>query len=353
MKRNSEDFKASSNRALRRRLVIAAGCCVSLGAHAVTVTFASQQVFATPPSPNGVATDDINGDGIPDIVTANYNQPSTGAAVLMNTTAPQASTASFIGWVAFATETGSKTIATADINADNKPDLVVADQTAGVVSVLLNTTSSGSNTATFATQQLNSIGPSGTEQPIHVTTADINGDNKPDLITANYALGSVSVFLNTTDAGAAIASFASPVAFTSGTGTSATGPRAVASADINGDGKPDLVDVNKNENTVSVLLNTTAVGAGTPTFATQQIFATGTSPVSVALADINGDGKPDMIVVNLTDNTVSVLLNTTSTGANVPTFAAQHTFATGLSPNFVATRDIDGIMMGLFIVQQS
>ena len=49
---------------------------------------------------------------------------------------------------------------------------------------------------------------------------------------------------------------------------------------------------------MSVLLNTTAPGAATPSFAAQQTFATGSAPVSVTAADVNGDGKPDLIVAN-------------------------------------------------------
>ena len=78
---------------------------------------------------------------------------------------------------------------------------------------------------------------------------------------------------------------------------------------------------------MSVLLNTTAPGATTPSFAAQQTFATGSDPYSVTTADLNGDGKPDLIVANCSSATVSVLLNTTPPGDDHPAFAAQQTFA--------------------------
>ncbi len=99
--------------------------------------------------------------------------------------------------------------------------------------------------------------------------------------------------------------------------TFATGsqPILVTVADVNGDGLPDLIVANYGDNTVSVLVNTTAPGAITPSFATQQTFATGSSPLAVTVADINGDGKPDVISANVGDHTVSVLLNTTAPGS--------------------------------------
>ena len=161
-----------------------------------------------------------------------------------------------------------------------------------------------------------------------MTAADVNGDGKPDLIVANHSDNTVSVLLNTTAAGR----HHRPASPPSRPSPPAASPTSVTAADVNGDGKPDLIVANYGSNTVSVLLNTTAPGATTPSFATQQTFATGSDPYSVTAADVNGDGKPDLIVANNSGNTVSVLLNTTAPGATTPSFATQQTFATGSQP---------------------
>jgi FG-GAP-like repeat len=75
------------------------------------------------------------------------------------------------------------------------------------------------------------------------------------------------------------------------------GPQSIAMGDFNGDGKPDLAVVNQTDDTVSILLNTTTAGATTPTFASQVTFDTGSKPAAAVVGDFNGDGKPDLVVV--------------------------------------------------------
>jgi hypothetical protein len=119
-------------------------------------------------------------------------------------------------------------------------------------------------------------------------------------------------------------------------------PVSVAVGDFNGDGKPDLVIANFGKNTVSVLLNTTAQGATVPSFASLVSFTVGSKPRSVAVGDFNGDGLPDLAVANYLDGTVGVLLNTTPQAATVPSFASQITFALGSGPISVAVGDFNG-----------
>jgi hypothetical protein len=124
-------------------------------------------------------------------------------------------------------------------------------------------------------------------------------------------------------------SFATKVDFTTG-----AAPHSVSLQDLDEDGKPEMVIANHNSNTLSVLKNNSAPGIiNASSFAAKIDFGTGTNPQSVGIADLDGDGKPDLVVTNgnAGTNTLSVLRNTTSTGTiNASSFATKVDFTTGV-----------------------
>ena len=130
--------------------------------------------------------------------------------------------------------------------------------------------------------------------PAALASGDLNGDGRQDLVTANEEGGSVSVLLNGGDG-------TFPARRDYGTGGA---PTSVAVGDLNGDSKPDLVTASSQRNRVSVLLNN-----GEGTFSAARRYRVGRGPVRVAIGDFDDDGKPDLIVVNADGNSVSVLRN--------------------------------------------
>ncbi|MGI4866261.1 MAG: FG-GAP repeat domain-containing protein [Janthinobacterium lividum] len=132
-----------------------------------------------------------------------------------------------------------------------------------------------------------------------LAVADVNGDGRPDLLTANGNANTVSVLLGT-----GTGSFSSATLFSTGAGSN---PRSIAVADVNGDGKPDLLTANENVYSAGVLL-----GTGTGSFGAVTTYNTLSTPYTMAVADVNGDGQPDMVTVNGLAHNLSVLLNTTT-----------------------------------------
>jgi hypothetical protein len=284
--------------------------------------FASQVTFPSGRYPLFVSTGDFNGDGKVDLATSNYSDNT--ASILLNTTAAGATTPTFASKVDFSSG-GFKPWSPSidDFNGDGKPDLAVTNADTQIVSILLNTTTAGATTPTFATNVNFSTGV----QPLFVQSKDFNGDTLPDLAVVNTSSNSISILLNTTTAAATSVTFAPRVDFPTG-----SVPYSASVGDFNGDSKFDLAVSNRNDNSVSILLNTTTAAATTPTFASKVDFATGSGPLAVSTADLNGDAKPDLAVANTFDNTASILLNNTSTGATTPNFATQVTFGTGSRP---------------------
>ncbi len=207
----------------------------------------------------------------------------------------------------FATGFYPFSVTAGDLNGDGKSDLVSANMYSNTLSVRVNTTAPGTSTPTFAEKQDFYVD----ESPNSVAMGDFNGDGRLDLANSNSNATSISVLLNTTVIGASTLSFVESLEFGAG-----FVPYSMATEDFNGDGKLDLVCANSYSDTLGVLLNTTTPGASTAAFADMQEFGVDGNPYSVSAADLNGDGKPDLASANFGGESISVLLNTTIAGAS-------------------------------------
>jgi hypothetical protein len=293
--------------------------------------FAPSRNFEVGTYPDAVAVADLNGDGRPDLIVANYQDGTV--SVLLNTTPKGSASLAFAAQQVFHVGAGPRAVAVADFDGDGRPDLVVANFSDNSLSLLLNTTPAKAAVVSFGAQQKL---PGGTG-PKSLVAVDLNGDGRPDLAVADISSDKLALLMNTSAKGAAAIDFAAPVLLPMG-----RHPGAVAAADFNADGRPDLVLTNESDATVSVLLNTTAAGAAAPSFAARQDFAAGEEVCWAAVADVDGDGRPDIVAANSGGDTASLLLNTTAAGAAAASFAPQQRLSTGAHPHAVAAADFNG-----------
>lgn len=192
-------------------------------------------------------------------------------------------------------------VALGDVNGDGRKDVVVANGSSASVSVFF-----GSATAPYLVNRHDyAAAPASFPDPSNVTLADVNGDGKLDILSVARGPGQISTFLNT---GAGL--FAGQITTPVGPPGSSWDPRAVSVGDINGDGKADVVLAIQWDLNAGVAFNRIAVlyGNNSGSFGSEQDFTVGTQPVATIIGDFNGDGRKDIAVANAASNTVTIML---------------------------------------------
>jgi uncharacterized protein (TIGR03437 family) len=324
------------------RLDLAAG---NFRASTVTVllgngngTFQAPYGYSVPYGPTELTVTDFNDDGFADILIGVGSPTAVGESensevlgVLLGNgdgTFRGAPTTDIGG-----SESAASFLAVADFNGDGKVDAILADQTTGNVAFF-----AGNGNGTFQTPVLHQGELS---QPGVAAVGDFNGDGRPDLAVAQTQSSNLFILLNSGGG-----NFQSP----SMTGSGGFGPAGLAAADFNGDGKIDLAVANSGgfngsgqnqAGNVAIL-----TGSGSGSFSVSNTYVAGTAPTGIAAADLNGDGKPDLVVADAGMNGgtgqpfvaggVYVFLNQGSS------FQKSNAYPVSTFPNIVAIGDLNG-----------
>jgi uncharacterized protein (DUF2141 family) len=290
---------------------------------------------------NSVTVGDLNGDGKPDLLVGSRSRSPNGLVGVVNVLLGVGD-GTFQEKGLYGSAGLNANVAIADVNGDGKLDMLASgcafkDCFTGVVTV-----HTGNGDGTFAGGSY--VFGTGGMSPSTPAVADFNGDGKLDLVVANCGngcqTGTVGVLLGNGDA-----TFQTAVTYSTG----GVGAHSVVVADVNGDGKPDLIVPNScttignctyGPGSVGVLL-----GEGDGTFDAAVAYGSGGDyAFSVAVGDVNGDGKLDLVVANFCGNSscstpgpLGVLL-----GKGDGTFQSVIPYSPGASLGQIALADVNG-----------
>ena len=280
-------------------------------------TFASRVSYPVDPLPTGVALVPVDDSGRPDIVVATASLHTVN--VLLDDRA-----GGFLPASRHAVRTRPQAVVPVDVDLDGRLDLAVPCKGSDAVAVLLARPPSLGAASRVA------VGA----QPQAAAVADLDRDGDLDLAVANTGGNSVSVLVN--DGGGRFTTPRPALAVGSG-----SAPTAVAAADFDRDGIPDLA-VNDSGGSRVVVFR----GLG-GTFESARSFPAGPSPDDLAAADVDGDGDLDLLVCNkVAAGTVSLLRNISPAGGPIRFTDPQDPgdpkiYRVGDNPTSIAVADFD------------
>ncbi len=230
--------------------------------------------------PGGISIGDLNADGVPDIVTANYWSDEISLLIGNGDGTFGASAELDMGW-------SPEYAGICDLNSDGAPDLLATNGNE-LIAVRL-----GNGQGAF--KAVNEFKTGDFSAPEKIAVGDLNGDGNPDLAAVNILADTVSILL-----GAGNGNFGAKTDFVMG-----SYPRSVALGFLNGDFNLDMATSNFTGDNVSIRMG---IGDGTFGPKTDLPVYTDSYPTSVAIEDMDGDGSQDLLTSNFYSDDVSLLL---------------------------------------------
>ena len=311
----------------------------------------------TQSAPSGTTTidvqfSDLDGDGFDDMVVSDNG--NNNLLVYKNTTSAVGGTPTFSLATSLSFSNTYGVVRFGDLNRDGKPDIIAGNGSA-TIGIFINS-SSGVGSFTFQSQVSLSL-PTVTNAAVvnYSTVCDFDGDGIPDIIAGDYANNIVYIFRNTNAASSTV-SAGSFTRSTLASGSELKGVSDVEFADMDGDGKPDMIASMTDFNTgtlgydgsgwVAIYPNTST--SGSPSVSGTYVQAGGTdnqSPLNVVIADFDGDGKLDLAWEDGSNGTQYVYVSrNTSTGVGNFGLSAvsKYNCGTNTTPTIISVADFNG-----------
>ncbi len=227
--------------------------------------------YPTGIDPTQVVAAPLTADGLTDLVV--LNQGSNDISIFLNN-----GQGGFVAMPRVDAGNGPTGLAVRDVNGDGIPDLLVSNAQGDLLIIV------GKGDGTFEPYQR-------ADQGVSLALGDFSGKGQTEYVLSNMSIDQLSVQYGETQS------------FVQGRSQGIQAPGAVAVADLNGDGNPDILVLNSGENDMLVYL-----GLGGNRFAAPLRFFTGTDPVGLTVADLAGDGIPDIVVANAGSDDLSVFI---------------------------------------------
>jgi predicted nucleotidyltransferase len=267
--------------------------------------------------PYTMAGGDFNNDSQLDLVTVSYDYNFVDIVLTYRNY-------SFLNQITYSTTdkvASAKYIVAADMNNDNRPDVIVANYDTSQLDVFLSY-----DNGTFASPISFSTGTD--TGPLSVAVGDFNNDSRLDILVANNKTASIVIFL-----GYGNGSLMNPMSYAIKTKAQ---PVSVDVGDLNKDGRLDIVVANYITGNLIIFY-----GVGNGRFSDQQVLPIGkvTGPVWVHIADFNNDNRSDIAVINRGSGTVGLFFGNAN---RIFVYRTVFSVGIGAGPNAAAIGDLNG-----------